>query len=592
MLDRNVLFRDGARLFVICGAVFLFSLASASAQDYEVIASQFGPLDHRGMHPNAGLIFASDGNYYGTTSLGGEFGSGTVFTMTSDGSTTILHSFNNVDGANPRAPVVEGLDGALYGTTSVGGSGGVGTVFTLNKDGSGFLVLHSLAAQNSTGCFPEGAGINAPLVQGINGLYGVIAGGGCSPNINAAFFRIDPTGTDRFHIIGFVPDTGADSGLVRAADGYFYGTTEGQSFGKIYRIGEDGVATVLYTLTREDGFGHDLSEMIQGSDGKLYGTASTGGASDCGLESCGTVFQFDPVTVTYHVMHSFGLNDPVGRYPAAGLVEGTDGRLYGTTTVTTPSGADCCGTIFSIDPSTDQITLLHSFNGTGEASPRGRLIEPFPGQFVGTTYWGGLSGDGAAFRLRVGNITTTSLAALPTASVFGQQVTLTASVTASGNPTGNVEFIDGNASLGTASVSGGTAIFNTTALGVGTHTLWARYLGDGIFLPSTSPSASVTVSRAGTTTTLASAPNPSVRKQLVTVTATVAAVAPGGGLATGQVQFFDAKKKLGTASLVNGVATLQVPFNSMGSHDLTATYGGDGNFTGSASAVFTHTVNR
>jgi uncharacterized repeat protein (TIGR03803 family) len=592
MLAPNVL-RHRARLFALCGAVLLSNLASAWAQGYEVITSQFGPVDHRGTHPNAGLILASDGNYYGTTSSGGEFGSGTVFKMTPDGSTTVLHSFNNVDGANPRAPVIEGLDGALYGTTSVGGSGSAGTVFTLKKDGTGFLVLHSLAAQDSTGCFPEGGGINAPLVQGINGLYGVVAGGGCSPNTNAAFFKIDATGTDRFHIIGFVPDTGADSGLVRGADGFFYGTTLGQSFGRIYRIGEDGSATVLYTLTREDGFGHDLSEMIQGSDGKLYGTASTGGASDCGLESCGTVFQFDPVTLAYRVMHSFGLNDPAGRYPAAGLVEGANGFLYGTTTVTTPSGADCCGAIFSINRSTDAITLLHTFNGTGEASPRGRLIEPFPGQFVGTTYWGGASGDsGAVFRLTVGNATTTSLAASPTASVFSQQVTLTASVAASGNPAGNVEFFDGNTSLGTASVSGGTAILNTTALGVGTHTLSARYLGDGTFLPSTSPNASVTVSRAGTTTTLASSPNPSSRKQLVTLTARVAALAPGGGLATGQVQFLEGKKKLGTALLVNGVATLQVSFNSMGSHDLTATYGGDGNFIGSVSAVLTHTVNR
>jgi hypothetical protein len=89
----------------------------------------------------------------------------------------------------------------------------------------------------------------------------------------------------------------------------------------------------------------------------------------------------------------------------------------------------------------------------------------------------------------------------------------------------------------------------------------------------------MTVSRAGTTTTLASSPNPSSRKQLITLTATVAAVAPGGGLATGQVQLLDGKKKLGS-------------FNSMGSHDLTARCGGDGNFIGSTSAVFTHTVDR
>jgi hypothetical protein len=122
--------------------------------------------------------------------------------------------------------------------------------------------------------------------------------------------------------------------------------------------------------------------------------------------------------------------------------------------------------------------------------------------------------------------------------------------------------------------------------------LSARYLGDAGFLQSTSSNQSVTVNKAQTTTRLGSLPNPSSRKQVVTLTTSVTAVAPGGGTATGQVQFLDGKKKLGTATLVNGIATLQVTLNNMGSHELTATYGGDGNFVGSASAVFTHTVNK
>jgi uncharacterized repeat protein (TIGR03803 family) len=571
----------------------------ASAQSFEIVASQFGPVEQRGIHPNAGLIFGRDGNYYGTTSVGGEFGYGTVFKMTSDGSITLLHSFDNTDGANPSAPVIEGLDGALYGTTDRGGAGGVGTVFTLAKDGSGFTVLHSLAPQDTTSrCFPEGAGIRAPVVQGINGLFGVVASGGCSPNTNAAFFRIDPTGTNRFHIVGHVPDTGADSGLTRGADGFFYGIATGEGLGKIYRISEDGTATVLHTLTREQGFGHDLTEMVQASDGRFYGTASNGGTSDCGLESCGTVFQFDAATSTYRTMHSFGLNDPAGRYPLAGLVEGSDGWLYGTTAVTTPSGADCCGAAFRINPLTDEVTLLHTFFGDSSgSSPRGRLIEPTSGQFVGTTYSGGFGGDsGVVFRLTVGTNapqTSTSIAASPTASVFGQQVSLIATVTSGGGtPTGLVDFREGAASLGTALLSGGSATLSTTNLAVGTHTLTASYQGDGTFLASTSQNVPVTVGRAATTTSLASTPNPSARKQVVSVTATVAAVAPGAGTASGLVQFSDGKKKLGTASLVNGAATLQVAFNSMGGHGLTATYGGDGNFAPSASPTFTHMVNR
>jgi hypothetical protein len=141
-------------------------------------------------------------------------------------------------------------------------------------------------------------------------------------------------------------------------------------------------------------------------------------------------------------------------------------------------------------------------------------------------------------------------------------------------------------------LNSGVATLVTNTLTVGTHSLSASYRGDGIFLPSTSENVSVSVARAGTTTTLTASPNPSARKQLVTVTAAVSAVAPGAGTATGQVQFLDGKKKLGTAPLVNGVATLQITFNNMGTHDLTATYGGDGSFIGSASPVLTQTVNR
>jgi len=76
------------------------------------------------------------------------------------------------------------------------------------------------------------------------------------------------------------------------------------------------------------------------------------------------------------------------------------------------------------------------------------------------------------------------------------------------------------------------------------------------------------------------------------LSATVAAVAPGAGAATGQVQFLEGKKKVGTAPLVNGVATLQISFTSMGSHDFTATYAGDANFAASTAPVYRHTVNK
>ena len=604
-----MLVRCGLIVSVISTVFIGGTVSDASAQQFEVLAPQLGAPPETGRYPSAGLILAGDGNFYGTTYEGGLYGGGTIFRMTPEGAITVIHSFDDTNGSHPYAELIEDTDGNLYGTTNdqFTSSSGVGTIFTITKQGTGFTILHSLAPFDPTqGCFPEGAGILSPLVKGTNGLYGVIASGGCAPNTHPAFFRISPTGSDRFSIIGHLPDNGTSSGLTRGTDGFFYGTTDGSSegtgFGVIFRIGEaGGDAQVLHFITRAEGYAH-TGEMIQAKDGKFYGAARAGGEYGPTFEG-GTIFQFipgaDEATSTYTRIYSFTENDPAGSEPYTGLVEGSDGLLYGTTIRTganrTFVGADQ-GAIFSLDPSTLAVIPLHTFDPDPNSpsysgSPRGPLVESSPGQFFGTTYYGGASGFGTGFRLILSNTTTTNIAALPNSTVFGQQVTLTAIVSSSGNPSGDVEFFDGNTSLGTAAVNSGTATLKTTGLAVGAHTVSASYLGDGTFLASTSPTASVTVGRAETVTTLGSSPNPSSRKQVVTLTATIAPVAPGGGIATGQVQFLDGKKKLGTAPLVNGVATLPATFNNMGPHDLTATYVGDGSFIGS-SGVFTHTVNR
>ena len=594
---------------------------NAFAQTFEIVAPQLGTPPDTGRYPSAGLILASDGNFYGTTYEGGANGVGTVFRMTPAGEVTIIHSFDDTNGSHPYAELTEwtiadGGDGNLYGTTNdqATSSSGVGTVFSISKQGTGFTVVHSLAPYDATlGCFPEGAGILAPLVKGdpvtgTGNLYGVIAAGGCM-NPNAAFFRIAPSGANRFSIIGHVPDTGTTSGLTRGSDGFFYGTTDGSSglgFGVIYRIsGLGGDGQVLHKLTRADGYAH-TGEMIQSnSNSKFYGTARAGGEYGATFEG-GTVFEFvpgaDEASSTYTRLYSFAENDAAGSEPYTGLIEGRgDNLLYGTTIRTganrTFVGADQGG-LFRVNPNTLSVEALYTFEANPNSplyagSPRGALLEHSrAGQFLGTTYHGGFSGFGTIFRFTLLNSTTTTLAATPLSSVFGQPISLTATVTASGNPSGDVKFLDGTASIGTASVSGSIATLSTSGLSIGTHTMSADYLGDATFLPSTSQAVSVTVSRAATTTTLATSPNPSARKQLVALTATVAAVAPGAGTATGTVQFLEGKKKVGTATLVNGVAALQISLNSMGSHDFTATYAGDANFAASTAPVYTHTVNK
>jgi hypothetical protein len=180
-------------------------------------------------------------------------------------------------------------------------------------------------------------------------------------------------------------------------------------------------------------------------------------------------------------------------------------------------------------------------------------------------------------------------------SVFGQSVTFTATVSAvlpaAGTATGTVTFLDGGISIGSKTLSGGSATFSTSSLAVGNHIITASYAGDSNFNASTSAAINQTVNTASTSTNVSSSQNPTVIGQSVTFTATVSAAAPGSGTPTGTVTFLDGATTLGTASLSGGNATLATSSLSVGNHTIAVSYGGDANFNSSASATITQTVN-
>jgi hypothetical protein len=178
--------------------------------------------------------------------------------------------------------------------------------------------------------------------------------------------------------------------------------------------------------------------------------------------------------------------------------------------------------------------------------------------------------------------------------VHGQSVTFTATVAAvspgSGTPSGTVTFKDGSTTLGTGTLSGGVATYSTSTLTVATHSITAVYGGDTNFTTSTSSALSQVVNQASTTTTLTSSANPSLYGQSVTFTATVAAVSPGSGTPSGTVTFEDSGNVIGTRTLSAGQATYSTSTLTVGSHTITAVYGGDTNFSASTSSVVTQLV--
>jgi hypothetical protein len=187
--------------------------------------------------------------------------------------------------------------------------------------------------------------------------------------------------------------------------------------------------------------------------------------------------------------------------------------------------------------------------------------------------------------------TTTTLSSSPNPSTYGQAVTFIATVTSSlGAPPPDgetVSFMKGTAVLGTGTLSGGSASFMTSTLSVGTNAIKAVYGGDSNLPASTSKAVSQVVSKAATTTTLASSLNPSNVGQSVTFTASVAT--QFSGTVTGTVTFYDGTTALKTVGLSGGVAKYTTSTLSSGSHTITSTYNGNANFDGS-SASMTQTV--
>jgi alpha-glucosidase len=187
--------------------------------------------------------------------------------------------------------------------------------------------------------------------------------------------------------------------------------------------------------------------------------------------------------------------------------------------------------------------------------------------------------------------TTTILAVSPNPATTGDMVTLVATVSAAtGMPTGNVQFHDGDSVLGTAVIDAqGGAVLTTAALTTGSHTLTASYAGDSSFAASTSAAAVEQIvpvpdpTLTSTTTSLVVSPNPATTGDMVTLVATVSAAT---GMPTGNVQFRDVDNVLGTAPLDGqGRAVLTTTALPPGSHTLTASYAGDSSFAASTSAA-------
>ena len=345
-----------------------------------------------GYTPTGGLLLAGDGSdrfLYGTTTLGDlrqVATTGTVFRIKTDGTSfTTLHRFAtatslgtsralNADGAYPDSELIEGSDGHLYGVTSSGGPNGTGTVFKIARDGSSFASLHAFGAiaadetaslnENADGVKPAGG-----LVEGADGyFYGSTFDGGANGRGTIFRLKFDGTGFQTLHVFSAMTANSTNSALINA----------------------DGAAPA--------------AGLTDGKDGFFYGVASVGGES-----GNGTLFSISPDGSVFTVLHHFdGLN---GSQPLGELLLGNDGRLYGTASVGGAAGTggtrSDLGTIFVIGRDGTGFANLHSFDGTKGSSPVGKMLQLTDSVFVGATTLGGNCGGGTVYQLSLTGGTVT-----------------------------------------------------------------------------------------------------------------------------------------------------------------------------------------
>jgi uncharacterized repeat protein (TIGR03803 family) len=267
-----------------------------------------------------GLTLARDGYYYGITRFGGLNKAGTIFRMSQTGGMTKLHDFSGgSDGAVPSAAPIQSVEGDFYLTTGGSALGDLyGTVQRMTRDGN-MTLLHAFNGSDGQG--PVGV-----LVQGTDyRFYGVTQSGG--PNDAGTIFRVSSSGNFEL-LYKFDTTHGAlpQSGLIQASDGNFYGTTSRggpTGNGVLYRITPSGSFTVLHDFTGGSDGGTPVGGLVQATDGNLYGTTSGGGNVGYGV-----IFRASLSGVVVE-LHNFG---PVaGFFLASAPLQHTNGKLYGGT---------------------------------------------------------------------------------------------------------------------------------------------------------------------------------------------------------------------------------------------------------------------
>jgi uncharacterized repeat protein (TIGR03803 family) len=409
-------------MFVLFAVLLLLTGASPAQTVIDIYS--FTGQDSSASPSLVKLALGRDGRLYGTTGGQGGPDYGTIFKVAGTGGFKQLYTFDDTSGAQPDAGVMLASDGNFYGTADSGGSAGHGVLFKISPDGT-YTVLYEF-----TGGVDGTTPTSPPFDLGDGNFYGTTYGSSTISPTTYKYTAVSGTLTtiyqfDQAHGSGVVAP------LIRAADGNLYGTAflgGANNCGSIFKLTTSGTLLWYYSFPCAPGGANPIGPLVQATDGNFYGTTYDGGTSGLGV---GTIFKLDQGG-TVSILYSFQGGGTDGSSPDGGLVQATDGNLYGSTQV---GGTRGHGTLFQISTA-GAYKLLYNFANKG-SDPAGELFQHTNGLLYGTTAQGGSLGFGVVYRLDMKLEPFVALVnyggkAGGTAQILGQGLTGTTAVTFNG----------------------------------------------------------------------------------------------------------------------------------------------------------------
>jgi len=346
--------------------------------------------------PKGSLMQASDGKLYGVTRRGGLFGKGNIFRYDiNSGSIVTIKSLNEFDGIEPLSTLTQGTNGELYGTTEQGPSQfGMGTIFSIDPLTNVYTLRAHFGPLNGSGPMGSFAKTNSGGLAAMSAVGGIFGAG--------AIFSINTSDNSFSKVHDFDDLDGATplGDVVQASDGLLYGMTNSggsSKRGTVFSINPNTHSlTTLLNFDKMNGQ-FPSGSLIQAANGILYGLTSSGGpyAGQPGAgDGYGTLFSFNPATNTHSILHAFNASEA---FPFGSLLQAGNGKLYGIT--------DGASSLFSFDIQSNVFIKLYAFSNSSLSSTRGSLIQASDGKLYGVAGDGGPQNNGAIFSFDISSNT-------------------------------------------------------------------------------------------------------------------------------------------------------------------------------------------